>query len=78
MPNSSFTDLAPNGRRKRVAEILGIGVHRVLEQKAENSRNSPETCLDVPSDLRLSVPEASSTALPGQTLSRVFATTAAF
>lgn len=55
MPNRSLSDLAPDERRERIAAILGIGVRRVLEQRRKNSHNFGKTCLDVSSDLRLSV-----------------------
>lgn len=60
MPNRSLSDLAPNERRERIAALLGIGVRRVLEQRRKNSPNFGETCLDVSSDLRLSVSQPDS------------------
>lgn len=55
MPNRSLSDLTPDERRERIAALLGIGVRRVLEQRRKNSPNFGQTCLDVSSDLRLSV-----------------------
>jgi hypothetical protein len=55
MPNRSLSDLATTERGERIAALLGIGVRRVLEQRRKNSLNSGPTCLEVSSDLRVSV-----------------------
>jgi hypothetical protein len=55
MTNLSFSDLSISQRHERIAALLGIGLQRVLDQRARISANSGDSSLEVSSDLRLSV-----------------------
>jgi hypothetical protein len=55
MTNISFSDLSVSQRRERIAALLGIGLQRVLDQRARISANTGDSSLEVSSDLRLSV-----------------------
>jgi hypothetical protein len=55
MTNLSFSDLSISQRRERIAALLGIGLQRVLDQRAKISANPGDSGLEVSSDLRLSV-----------------------
>jgi hypothetical protein len=55
MSTESSAELSPHERMERIANLLAVGVMRVLEKRPTNSLASAKTCLDVIPDPRLSV-----------------------
>jgi hypothetical protein len=55
MSNQSFSDIPSQQRRERIAEVLALGLARVLDQRSKISANSHDPSLELLSGIRLSV-----------------------
>ena len=58
MSNQSLSDLPSQQRRERIADVLALGLARILDQTSKISANSRDESLELLSGLRLSVSEA--------------------